>query len=118
MGSNTRESTADNGKSYTVFGESLPGKPWTYAEVIYYLLCEYVLAWQLTTPSFSRLQALTENQIVRDLDVTGLNLAEALHRCCERIGLKFKFVSRLTDEGPSQAIVFYRADTGRVVELN
>jgi hypothetical protein len=61
---------------------------------------------------------LTENQIVRDLDVTGLNLPDALHRCCERIGLKFKIVPRLTDDGPSQAIVFYRAGSGRVVELN
>ncbi len=108
-----------DGKSYTVFcGESMQGRLWTYAEVIDYLLCEYTPAGQLKTSSFSRLQALTENQIVRDLDVTGLNLAEALHRCCERIGLKFKFVPRLVENGPSQAIVFYRAGTGRVVELN
>ena len=108
-----------DGKSYTAFcGESSQGRFWTYAEVIDYLLCEYVQAGQLTTPSFSRLQALTGNQIVRDLDVTGLNLAEALHRCCERIGLKFKFVPRMSDNGPGQAIVFYRAGTGRVVELN
>jgi hypothetical protein len=108
-----------DGKNYTVFcGESLQSRLWTYAEVIDYLLCEYVPAGQLKTSSFSRLQALTENQIVRDLDVTGLNLAEALHRCCERIGLKFKFVPRMSDNGPSQAIVFYRAGTGRVIELN
>ena len=108
-----------DGKSYTVFcDEPMQGRLWTYAEVIDYLLCEYVPAGQLKTPGFSRLQALTENQIVRDLDVTGLNLVEALHRCCERIGLKFKFVPRLVDNGPSQAIVFYRAGTGRVVELN
>jgi hypothetical protein len=106
-------------KSYTVFcGESTLSRLWTYAEVIDYLLCEYAPAGQIKTPSFSRLQALTENQIVRDLDVTGLNLAEALNRCCERIGLKFKFVPRLTDNEPSQAIVFYRTGTGRVVELN
>jgi hypothetical protein len=108
-----------NSKSYTVFcGEPLQGRFWTCAEVIDYLLCEYVPAGHLKIPSFSRLQALTENQIVRDLDVTGLNLTEALHRCCQRIGLKFKFVPRLVDNGPDQAIVFYRAGTGRVVELN
>jgi hypothetical protein len=107
------------GKSYTAFcGKPLQGRFWTCAEVIDYLLCEYVPVGQLKTPSFSRLQALTENQIVRDLDVTGLNLAEALHRCCQRIGLKFKFVPRLAENGPGQAIVFYRAGTGRVVELN
>ena len=108
-----------DGNSYTVFcGESTQGKLWTYAEVIDYLLCEYVPAGQLKTPSPSRLQALTENQIVRDLDVTGLNLIEALHSCCKRIGLNFKFAPRLSDNGPDQAIVLYKAGTGRVVELN
>ena len=108
-----------DGKNYTVFcGESLQDRFWTYAEVIDYLLYEYVSTGQLKTPSFSRLQALTENQIVRDLDVTGLNLAEALQRCCERIGLKFKFVPRLATDGPGQAIIFYRPGSGRVVELN
>lgn len=108
-----------DGKSYTVFyDESIQGRFWTCAEVIDYLLCEYAPAGQLKTPSFSRLQALTENQIVRDLDVTGLNLTEALHRCCERIGLKFKFVPRMAENGPGQAIVFYRAGAGRIVELN
>jgi hypothetical protein len=108
-----------DGKSYKVFcGESTQGKLWTYAEVINYLLCEYMSAEQLKTPSFSQLQALTENQIVRDLDITGLNLTEALQRCCQRIGLMFKFVSRLSGNGPAQAMVFYRTGTGRVVELN
>ena len=108
-----------DGKSYTVFcGEPSQGRFWTCAEVIDYLLCEYGPAGQIKTPSFSRLQALTENQIVRDLDVTGLNLIEALQRCCKRIGLKFKFVPRLADDGPGQAIVFYRSGTGRVIELN
>jgi hypothetical protein len=117
---NANQTATDlNGKSYTVFcGESTLGRLWTYAEVINYLLCEYVPVGQLKTPSFSRLQALTENQIVRDLDVTGLNLVETLHRCCERIGLKFKFVPRMSDNGPGQAIVLYRAGIGRVVELN
>jgi len=107
------------GKRYTAFcGEPSQGRFWTCAEVIDYLLCKYVPAGQLKTPSFSRLQALTENQIVRDLDVTELNLAEALHRCCERIGLKFKFMPRLAATEQGQAIVFYRVGSGRVVELN
>ena len=118
-GNANQTAIALDGKSYTVFcGESIQSRLWTYAEVINYLLCEYAPAGQLKTPSFSRLQALTENHIVRDLDVTGLNLTEALNRCCERIGLKFKFVPRMADNGPGQAIVFYRAGTGRVVELN
>jgi len=73
---------------------------------------------QLQTPSIEQLRALTEDQTVRDLDVTGLNLLEALQRCCSRIGLKFKFVPRLAATGPAQAIVFYKNSTGRAVQLN
>jgi hypothetical protein len=109
----------NNGNSLTLFcAEPSQGKLWSYAEVINYLLCEYLPNGQLQTPSIEQLQTLTENQIARDLDVTGLNLMEALHRCCERIGLQFKFVPRLAPTGPDQAIVFYKSGTGRVVELN
>jgi hypothetical protein len=108
-----------NGKSYTTFcAEPSQGKLWSYAEVIDYLLCEHLVTGQLQTPGIGQLRVLTENQVVRDLDVTGLNLIEALHRCCERIGLRFKFVPRLVPTGPGQAIVFYKAGTGRTVELN
>jgi hypothetical protein len=107
------------GNSLTVFcAEPSQGKLWNYAEVINYLLCEYLPNGQLQTPSIEQLQRLTENQTVRDLNVTGLNLIEALQQCCERIGLKFKFVPRLTPTGPDQAIVFYKSGTGRTVELN
>jgi hypothetical protein len=107
------------GNSLTVFcAESSQGKCWSYAEVINYLLCEYLTEGQLQTPTIEQLRVLTENQKVRDLNVTGLNLIEALHRCCERIGLKFKFVPRLAATCPGQAIVFYKDGTGRTVELN
>ena len=108
-----------NGKSYTIFcGEPSQGKHWSYAEVIDYLLCEYLTAGQLQTPGIGQLRVLTENQAVRDLDVTGLNLIEALHRCCQRIGLRFKFVPIPVPAGPFQAIEFYKAGTGRTIELN
>jgi hypothetical protein len=108
-----------NGRSYTTFcAESSQGKLWNCAEAIDYLLSECVPAGQLQTPTFAQLRTLTENQVVRDLDVTGLNLAEALHRCCRRTGLEFKFVPRLAPTGPEEAMVFYRNGTGRVVELN
>lgn len=108
-----------NGKSYTVFcAEPSQGRFWSYAEVIDYLLCEYLPSGQLQTPGIEQLRALTENQTVRDLDVTGLSLIECLHRCCERIGLRFKFVPRPVLTGPGQAIVFYRVGAGRAVDLN
>jgi hypothetical protein len=108
-----------NGKSYTVFcSEPSQGSHWSYAEVIDYLLSEYLTAGQLQTPTIAQLTALTGKQIAYDLDVTGLNLIEALQRCCERTGLSFKFVPRPVTTGPSQAIEFYKPGTGRKVELN
>ena len=69
-------------------------------------------------PSIGQLTALTNKQIAHDLDVTGLNLIEALQRCCERTGLSFKFVPRPVATDPGQAIEFYRTGKGRKVELN
>ncbi len=107
-----------NGRAYTLFDvESSQSKLWTYADVIDYLLSEYVPVGQLYVPGKERLNSLTEGQIVRDLDVTGLSLLDALRRCCERIGLEFKFVPRLSETGPAQAIVFYQKGAGRTVEL-
>ncbi len=108
-----------NGSSFTTFcAEQTNSKLWSYAEAIVYLLKQYLPAGQLQTPDTEQLLGLTERRIVRDLDVTSLNLSEALHQCCERIGLNFKFVPRLAETGPAQAIVFYKNHTGRVVELN
>jgi len=113
------EQIEHNGLCYTVFcGEPSAARAWSYAEVIDYLLCEYAPGGRLARPGVERLRALTEAQTVRDLDVTGLNLTEALHRCCERIGLEFKFVPRLVEAGPRETIVFYKPGQGRAVELN
>lgn len=114
-----RSTITVNGKSYIAFcAEPLQGKFFSCAEAIDYLLCEYLPAGCLQTPSIEQLRALTEDQTVRDLDVTGLNLLEALKRCCDRAGLRFKFVPRLSEVGPSQAIVFYQNGTARAVQLN
>lgn len=108
-----------NGSSYTAFGAELSvSKLWSYAEVIDYLLCEYLPDGQLYRPTIEQLRQLTEHQKVRDLDVTGLSLLEALRRCCDRTGLRFKFVPRLAPAGAEQAIVFYRPGRDRAVELN
>jgi len=108
-----------NGSSVTLFTHELStSKHWSCAEVINYLLCEYLPSGQLQTPNIAQLDALTKNHRIRDLDVTGLNLLEALQRCSERMSLKFKFVPRPVSTGPNQAIVFYKSGTGRTVELN
>ncbi len=108
-----------DGKSYLIFcSNSLQAMSWSYAEAINYLLCEYIPSGQLQIPAIDQLKTLTENKIIYELDVTGLDLIEALHQCCERIGLHFKFVPRPAQTGPQQAIVFYRDGEGRTVELN
>lgn len=113
------ESAENKGLQHTVFcSEPSKGKHWSYAEVIDYLLCEYVPAGRLQRPELGQLKALTGEQIVSDLDVTGLNLIEALHRCCKRVGLDFKFVPCLDEACPHEAIIFYRNGEGRAVELN
>jgi hypothetical protein len=115
----TAEPIENDGKSYTLFAaESSASRHWSYAEVIDYLLSEYLPSGQLQIPNIERLRALTDSQVVRDLDVTGLNLLNALRRCCERIGLEFKFVPRPVPTGPGQAIVFYKPGQGRAVELS
>jgi hypothetical protein len=91
---------------------------WDCADVIRYLLCEYLPEGQLFVPDDDRLRGKAGDEAVRDLDVTGMSLLDALAKCCEQAGLEFKFVPRLSESGPSQGIVFYRKGTGRSVELN
>ncbi|MHC4212155.1 MAG: hypothetical protein ACYSWP_02160 [Planctomycetota bacterium] len=108
-----------NGYSYKVFGiESEGTVHWSCAEAVYYLLCEYLAAGRLQLPSVEQLDALFEGQAIRNLDVTGLNLVEALYRCCKGTGVEFKFVPRSSMTGPGEAIVFYKCGIGRAVELN
>jgi hypothetical protein len=91
---------------------------WDSADIVRYLLCEYVPAGQLGVPDESRLRAIASAETVRDLDVNGMSLLGALQRCCEQAGLRFKFVPRFSESGPEQAIVFYRQGKARQVELN
>ena len=54
-----------NGKNYTVFcAEPSEGKLWSYAEVIDYLLCEYMPPAECQRPTVNQLNTLAENQIV------------------------------------------------------
>ncbi len=92
--------------------------PWGCAEAIHYLLSEYVLPGDLQHPGLHQLRALTDGRLLRDLNVTGLSLLDALDRCCQVAGLRLQFVPRHNETGPRQAIVFYRHGAGRSIELN
>ncbi len=110
---------AIDGKVRTIFSARTPGaRPWNCADVIDYLLSEYLSRAQLYWPTVEQLLALTAGRSAQDLDATGLSLLEALHRCSQAAGVQFHFVPRLAETGPKQAIVFYRVECGRTVELN
>jgi len=107
------------GVAHTLFSSGgLCDRSWTCADAILYLLKEHAPAGALAWPSLAQLLALTDGQPLRDLDVTGLTLLDALHACCESAGLEFHFEPRRVETGPAQAIVFCRRDRGRTVELN
>ena len=107
------------GRTYTMFSTMAgEGKFWSYAEVIIYLLSEYLSADELQIPSLSQLEVLSQSQTARDLDVTGLTLIEAIEQCCLQTGLRFRFVPRPRPASAGEAIIFYRPGVSRAVELN
>jgi len=118
-GNASTEVGAVNGHTCTVFCTDVTEpKAWRLADVIDYLLNVHLTAGQLHRPDMAQLLTLTQSRIARDLDVTGLSLLEALHRCCEESNLQFRFLPRLVETGPKQAVVFYHNGRGRAVELN
>ena len=108
-----------NGNSVRLFAaNTTQARLWDCADVIRYLLCEYLPVGQLLVPDESRLRAIAGDEAVRDLDVTGTSLLDALTKCCQQAGLEFKLVPRLSENERGQGIVFYRKGTGRSIELN
>jgi hypothetical protein len=107
-----------NGKNCRVFAAELSSAVyWTYAEVIDYLLSLYVQHGRLIRPPLELLQGLTDNQQAAELELTGMNLLAALHKCCERTGLKFRFLPAGSPHSPEQAVEFYKPDGTRIIEL-
>jgi len=119
-GNASAEPADHNGSTYRVFcGDDSSARVWSCAEVIHYLLCEYIEPGRVVVPSVEQLKAVAGDCLVRRLDVTGMTLAEALGACCEAAGLDMKFVPRpVESSGPRQALVFFRPGRGREVELN
>ena len=107
-----------NGKSCRVFAaEESVSAYWNYAEIIDYLLCLYSRTNQLTRPPLELLCALTDTQTAAELDLTGLNVLQALHQCCERVGLSFRFEPIISSGRATGAIEFYKPEAARTVEL-
>jgi len=108
-----------NGKSYTAFApEGSEAKYWSTAEVIEYLLSEYVLYGQLQVSLMEYPQALSGGKASDELAVEGKSVLAAIQDCCEQAGLEFIFSPRQAETGSRQQIVFYLPGKGRTVELN
>jgi hypothetical protein len=119
QGNAAARSTTLNDRTYTPFSSSSSeSRLWTCAEAIAYLLSEYLPGGMLHWPDVAQLEILTEGLRLRDLDVTGMTLLEALHQCAQYADLSFRFVPQLIETGPAQALVFYRNGGTRCVELN
>jgi len=119
LGNAAEDTVRLNGRDVRLFsGDFGETKSWSGAEVIIYLLNEYVCSGDLIVPDVEVLEELTDGQVLRDFNVAGMSLLTALKKCCEYTGLKFKFVAVLTGSEVKQAIVFYDGRAGRSVELN
>jgi len=115
----SKESVKHNCTSYTAFaGDGQEAKYWSTAEVLEYLLSEYVVYGQLQVPPLAYLQALTGEKVVDELDVEGKSVLDAVQDCCEQAELKFCFRPRQQELGPAEKIVFYKQGEGPSVELN
>lgn len=91
---------------------------WTAAEVIRYLLGEYILHGELAPVEPETLDALTQSAILYNLDLTGKSVYESLGMCASRCGVSFYFEPRNEPAGPARRIVFFRPGAGRTISLN
>jgi len=119
QGNAASEPVTFEGATWRAFNPNVAAaESWDHADVIGYLLGAHLPTGSLHWPDLDQLRGLVGGCLLRDLDVTGLSLLDALRRCCEDAGLRFRFVPHLVEGGPDQAIVFYRNGQGRSVELN
>ena len=113
------EQVQHNGWYYTGFAEEgQEAKYWSIAEVLEYLLREYVVCGQLQVPPLGYPEALTGREVADELDVEGKSVLEAVQDCCEQAGLEFIFSPRQSEAGSRHQIVYYLPGKGRAVELN
>ena len=115
----SKEQVQHDGRSYTVFaGQGQEAKYWSIAEVLIYLLSEYLPFGQLQLPPAAYLEALTGDKAADELDVEGKSVLDAAGDCCEQVGIEFYFAPVQSQIGPREKIEFYRPGWGREVELN
>jgi hypothetical protein len=107
------------GRSYRVFSQSDgEGRLFSQADAIDYLLAEYIPAGLLIIPPKKRLDNLTKGRILADIDVSGLDLVDALHRCFEGTDINFYVEPAWEQNASADTIVFTKNNTGRRIRLS
>ncbi|HDZ39895.1 MAG TPA: hypothetical protein ENH62_16755 [Marinobacter sp.] len=107
------------GKWYRMFEvDSAKAQYWTCAEAVVYLLGEHLVGGQLGDGDVEQLEGIFESRLLGEIDVNGMSLLDALEKCCEQTGVRFRFEPCQEEDGPAERIVFYRPGVGRRVELN
>jgi len=118
-GANRSATTSEiNGRSYYVFEPNeTKADYWSYADAIEYIACEYLSQDVIESLSVSGLSGLTRGQVLRDVDITGLDPLEAIERLCRRAGLGFCIVHAPDKEDVKEVLQFYRPGQGRKIFL-
>lgn len=107
------------GRSFHVFcGDSDRSCSFSYSDAIQYLLSEYILHGLAELPESKHIESIIGDIAISNVDVNGLNLIAAINKCCQQIGMKFKFSPRQSEAGPDIVVVFFKPEYGRCVELN
>ncbi|MCD6392263.1 MAG: hypothetical protein J7M40_02010 [Planctomycetes bacterium] len=91
---------------------------WSCAAAVEYLLSEHLVGGQLGAGDVEQLEGVFEGRLLGEVDVSGMTLLDAIEKCCEQTGVRFRFEPCQADGGPAERIVFYRPGVGRRVELN
>lgn len=119
IGNASKDIALHEGKSYRVFAvDGGDAKEWSLAEIIVYLLSEYLRCGSLGVPCVEQLEGLSGFAAAGEIDVEGLSLLAALEKCCNAGGVRFRFEGVNREGGPGERIVFYVHGKGRSVELN
>ena len=107
------------GRTFYIFGgDASHSCRFSCSDAIQYLLCEHIMHGLVELPGLPQIENVFGDTILSDIDVGGMKVVAAINKCCQQVGVKFKFLPRQSEVGPDITIVFYRPGYGRCVEVN
>ena len=108
-----------SGSDYRIFqANEAAAVDWSCAAAIRYVANEHLGDGAISDNAFCSLVQMTIGQVVRDVDVSGLEPLAALERLCERAGLYYYVGYEIGAEGEAiETLQFCRRGAGRRVSL-